>query len=92
SNLISDQDYPALSQYLTNSTTPSAVMDVLLAGLLNRPNSLKMPLLLDMARDDQNPKASDARDMLSLFLEEDYGNNWTQWQSKMDQWLKDNPD
>ena len=30
--------------------------------------------------------------MLELFLEEDYGANWGQWQAKMDQWLKDNPD
>ncbi len=60
--------------------------------VLNRPNSVKLPLLLDLARDPQHPKASEAKDILELFLEEDYGNDWTKWQAKLDQWLKDNPD
>src|SRR5208282_1629859 len=73
SNLTADVDYGPLGQYLTNSTMPEAVLDVLMADLLNRPNSLKLPLLLDVARQDQNPKASDARDILELYLDGNYG-------------------
>jgi hypothetical protein len=92
SNLTADEDYGSLGQYLTNSTLSEQVLDVLMADLLNRPNSLKLPLLLEVAREDQNPKAGDARDILELYLDGNYGNDWAQWQAKMDQWLKDNPD
>jgi hypothetical protein len=93
SNLTPDENYTGLGQYLTNSTVSEAVLDVLLADLLNRPNSVKLPMLYEVARQgDQNPKASDAKDILQLYLDEDYGDNWQQWQAKMEQWLKDNPD
>ena len=92
SNLISDEHYPSLGQYLTNATLPESVLDVLLADALNRPNKLKLPALVEVARDAANPKASEARDLLELYLEEDYGDDWTTWQKKVDQWLKDNPD
>jgi hypothetical protein len=91
-NLTSDEDFPALGKYLTNSTMPESVLDVLMSDLLNRPNSLKLPLLVDVARDSQNPKAGEAKDLLELYLEEDYGTDWNTWQAKVDQWLKDNPD
>jgi hypothetical protein len=92
SNLLPDQDYPALSQYLTNAATAEPVLEVLMGGLLNRPNGLKLPLLLDIAREPQNPKAKEAHELLALFLEADYGQDWAQWQAKIQQWLQDNPD
>ena len=92
SNLTPDENYAPLGQFLTNSALPEAVLDVFTEDVLNRPNSIKLPLLLDLARDPNHPKATEAKDILELFLEEDYGNNWTQWQAKLDQWLKDNPD
>jgi len=92
SNLVSDQDYGSLARFLTNSALPPPVLDVLVADALNRPNSVKLPVLLEVARDPQNPKAGEAKDVLQLFLEEDYGNDWAAWQAKLDQWLKDNPD
>jgi len=92
SNLLPDQDFASLTKYITNSSTPGPVLDVLMSGLLNRPNSIKLPTLLEVARTEQNPKANDARELLQLFLEENYGNDWAKWQDKLTQWLKDNPD
>ncbi len=92
SNLVSDQDYPSLGRFLTNSALPERVLDVLVADVLNRPNGVKLPALLAVARDPQNSKAGEAKDILQLFLEEDYGTDWNTWQAKVDQWLKDNPD
>src|SRR5437588_225317 len=37
SNLLPDENYAAVGQYLTNSATPEGVLDVLMGGLLNRP-------------------------------------------------------
>jgi len=92
SNLVSDQDYASLGKLLKDPKQPEGVLDVLIADLLNRPNGTKLPLLLDVARDPQHPKAVEAKDLLELYLEEDYGSNWDQWQAKTDKWLKDNPD
>jgi len=92
SNLLPDQDFASLTKYITNSSTPGPVLDVLMSGLLNRPNSIKLPTLLEVARMEQNPKANDARELLQLFLEENYGTDWARWQEKLTQWLKDNPD
>ena len=92
SNLVPDQDYRLLHASLTNAALPEEVLDVLLDDTLNRPNSLKLPALLEVARNPQNPKAAEAKDFLELFLEEDYGNDWDKWQASMEQWLKDNPD
>jgi hypothetical protein len=92
SNLVSDQDYAPLGKMLADSKEPEAVLDVLIADLLNRPNGTKLPLLLEVARNAQHPKAVEAKDLLELYLEEDYGQNWDKWQAKTEQWLKDNPD
>jgi hypothetical protein len=92
SNLLPDAEYAPLGKLLTEPKTPEAVLDVLMVDALNRPNSIKLPLLLEMARVPQHPKATEAKDLLELYLEEDYGTDWNKWQAKMQQWLKDNPD
>ena len=92
SNLLSDQDYAPLGKLLTDSKLPEEVLDVLIVDVLNRPNTLKLPLLFELARDAQHPKAAEAKDLLELYLEEDYGTDWNKWQAKMEQWLKENPD
>jgi hypothetical protein len=91
-NLLPNQDYSLLRSYLTNTSLPENVLDVLLGDVLNRPNSLKLPVLLDVARDAQHPKAAEARDFLLLFIEADYGSDWDKWQAGIEQWLKANPD
>ena len=92
SNLVADQDYGAMRAYLTNASLPEAVLEVLFGDALNRPNGLKLPALLDVARTPEHPEATEARDVLQLFLEEDYANDWDKWHAKMDEWLKANPD
>ena len=92
SNLIADEDYPKFGCYLTNSTVGADVLDVLMTDLLNRPNSTKLPMLLAVARDPNNPKSADAKDTLELYLGEGYGTNWDAWDEKINEWLKENPD
>ena len=94
SNLVADEDYAPLGKLFLDPTLPESVLDVLMADVLNRPNSVKLPTLLEVARNPQHPGAAEAKDLLELFLDpdEDYGNDWNKWQAKMDQWLKENPD
>jgi len=92
SNLLPDQEYAPLGKLLLDSKLPEAVLDMLIVDVLNRPNSLKLPLLLEIAQNPQHPKAGEAKDLLELYLEQDYGTDWNQWQAKLKQWMIDNPD
>ncbi len=92
SNLVADEDYASIAGFLTSTNLPESVLDVFLADSLNRPNAVKLPLLLEVAQSPQNPKAEEAKEILQLFLEEDYGTDWNTWKAKLDEWLKNNPD
>jgi len=92
SNLVEDSDYAPLGELLKNDNLSDGVLDELLADLLNRPNSLKLPLLLDLAQDPNNAKHYEAKDLLELYLGEDYGTNWSTWQTSMNTWMQQNPD
>jgi hypothetical protein len=91
-NLLADADYEPFGRYLTNATTSAEVQDVILADLLGRPNTIKLPWLLAVARTPNHAKAAEARELLQLYLEEDFADRWDEWQKKMDAWLKENPD
>jgi len=92
SNLLADEDFKLLTPTLTNAAMPEAVLDVLMTDVLNRPNGLKLTALLDVARVPNHPKAEEARDILEVYVDENFGENWAGWQSAIDKWLKENPD
>ena len=92
SNLLEDDRYPALAQTFTNAATPEAVLDVLMADVLNRNNTIKLNTLLDVARTTGHPKAEEAREVLEVFVDEYFGDDWAKWQAAILDWLKENPD
>lgn len=92
SNLVDDENYAPLADLMKNDKLPEGALDQLLSDALNRPNTLKLPLLVDVAQDPNHPKAAEAKDLLELYLGEDYGNDWNSWRQHMKDWLKDNPD
>ena len=92
SNLLPDAEYAPMGQLLMDPQLPEDVLDGLMADALNRPNSVKLPVLLEVARTPQHPKADDAKDTLGVFLDGDYGDDWAKWQAEMEKWLKENPD
>ena len=92
SNLLEDDRYAALAPTFTNPATPEAVLDVLMADVLNRNNTIKLNTLLDVARTANHPKAEEAREVLEVFVDENFGNDWAKWQAAIQSWLKENPD
>ncbi len=88
-NLVADENYAPLGQLLRNAKLPESVLDVLMGDALNRPNSVKLPLLVDIARNPQHPKADEAKDLVELYLDEEDPAKWPQ---KLQEWLKENPD
>src|SRR5882724_1401535 len=92
SNLVDDDNYSQLGDLLKNDKLPDGVLDELLADVLNRPNGLKLPLLLDVASDASHAKHDEAKDLLELYLGEDYGTDWNTWGQHMTNWMQQNPD
>jgi hypothetical protein len=90
-NMVSDDHYDGAAGLLTNASTPTAVSTVLMNDLLNRNNNLKLPMLLDVARDGDHPLKDQAREMLELLIQEDDGTNWDQWNTSVNTWLQNNP-
>jgi hypothetical protein len=91
-NLLADEDYQPFGMQLADTNTASAVQDVIFADLLNRPNNVKLPLLLEVAKTPDHPKATEAKEMLQLYLETDYRDNWDMWKDKINEWLLKNPE
>jgi hypothetical protein len=89
-NMVQDDHYDGAASLLTNAVTPAAVSTVLMNDLLNRNNTLKLPMLLAVARDDDHPLKDQAREMLELLIQEDNGTNWDQWSASIDTWLQNN--
>ncbi len=92
SNLVDDEEYGPLGDMLKNDKLPEGVLDELLADVLNRPNSLKLPTLLTVASDPNHAKHDEAKDLLELYLGEDYGSDWNSWGQHMTNWMQQNPD
>ena len=92
SNLLPDADYPELGKLMEDATLSEDVLDELIMDLLNRPNKIMLPELVKVAKNPQHAKASEAKDFLELYLEEDYGSDWNLWRVKVDEWLKANPE
>ncbi len=91
-NLVDDEHYAPLGQLLKDARLPTSVLDVIMNDALSRPDSMKLPLMLDIAQNPEHAKAADAKDVLETYLDNDYGNDWPQWQQKLKVWLKENPD
>jgi hypothetical protein len=90
-NMVQDDHYDGTAELLTNSATSPDVSEVLMNDLLNRNNSLKLPMLLALARNDNHPLKDQALDLLGLLTQEDNGTNWDQWGATIDTWLQNNP-
>ena len=90
-NMTEDDNYAPTGEMLMNSSTPADVSQVIMNDLLNRNNNLKLPTLLAIARNDDHPLKAQAKEMLELFIQDDKGTNWVEWESAVQTWLKDNP-
>lgn len=92
SNLTSDEDYGTLAKIFLKPGINPEVADVLMLDAYNRPNSLRLPVMLEIARTPGHPKSAEALDMMQRILEDDLGTDWRRWENKLADWLKQNPD
>jgi hypothetical protein len=89
---VADRDYAPLGNILTNTATGETIAEILLTDLLDRPDAVKLPLLLDLARNGDHLKAEDARDLLEVLLRVNLGSDWDAWAKKISEWLASHPE
>ncbi|MGZ4971791.1 MAG: hypothetical protein ACXWBP_03645 [Limisphaerales bacterium] len=89
-NMVQDNHYDGASNLLMNINTQTNVAEVLMNDLLNRNNTLKLKTLLQIVKMPDHPLHENAREMLELFVQEDHGTNYEEWEKAVGDWLKEN--
>jgi hypothetical protein len=89
-NLVDDKDFSKrAAKYLTNAAVPEAVSSIFMNDLYNRDEIMKLPLLLAVARNEKHALRDEAKDLLELYVEEDFGTNWVQWEEATKKYIKE---
>ena len=91
SRLLSDASFASFGSQLTNAATPAAVRRVVFADLLSRPNSVKLPWLIEVAKSPVDNQSGEALLILKSILREDYGTDWKAWRERAVIWMMENP-
>jgi hypothetical protein len=89
---VKNESFSFLKPLVVDPTMPEAVRDEFMVDLMNRPNSIKIPLFLEIARNPDHPDHESAFDTLEAFTGMKYGADWNGWEKGIEQWLKENPD
>ena len=82
-NLVADDKFEPLKDLLLTTETSREVKEVLFADMLNRPNELKWPIIFQIMQQKTHPFSQDARNMLSVVLGADYGDDWAKWEERV---------
>lgn len=91
SRLLSNASFASFGSQMTNAATPSAVRRIVFVELLTRPNSVKLPWLIEVARSSVDNQSGEALLMLKSILREDYGTDWNAWHNRITVWMMENP-
>lgn len=91
-NLLPDAAYLSFAVNLTNANASTEVRAIIYTDLLHRPNAIKLPWLLTVARSPGVSQAGEAAALLQATLREDHGANWNVWSERIRAWLQANPD
>jgi hypothetical protein len=91
SNLLEDRDYRHLLPSLLNPRMPEEVLSVLFTDLMNRGDAVKLRAFLDVAKIPDHPFREEALSDLQIYLDHDYGTDFTKWGAAVEQYLRDHP-
>jgi hypothetical protein len=86
-NLIADKDYLQLLPYIKNPRMEAGFQEIVVAESLNRPDEVKLPVLLNAARIPKHPMAETALSVLSVLLDANHGSDWTKWEESVNKAL-----
>jgi hypothetical protein len=88
SNLLPDKEYNRVRALVVNPNAAPELLDVLVTDLMNRDDGVKLPVLLDIAKIPNHPTREEATTDLQIFLDGDYGTDWTKWDAVLKAYLK----
>jgi hypothetical protein len=92
SRLLPHDYFGALGLQLTNAATAPTARRAIFADLLTRPNGVKLPWLLEVARTDVDGQSAEALLLLQSHFQSDHGQDWIAWQNRISTWVAQNPD
>ncbi len=80
-NLIADKDYLSVMPYVRNVQLDPGFQEVIVAESLNRPDAVKLPVLLAAAQTPKHPMAETAKTTLAFLLDANFGEDWGRWEA-----------
>lgn len=80
-NLIADKDYLSVMPYVRNVQLDPGFQEVIVAESLNRPDAVKLPVLLAAAQTPKHPMAETAKSTLAFLLDANFGEDWGKWET-----------
>lgn len=86
-----DESFKQVRRLILEPGWHPQVHSALMSGTLKRANSVKLPVLLDLARKQDHPLRDEAKQLLGHLLAVDHGENWVAWEKSMKAWVKANP-
>lgn len=86
---LPNTEYRHAQAAVSNPGTYGLALGVLFADLMERPDNLRLPTLVTIARNSAHPYAGPARDNLELLLGQDFGEDWVRWESAVREKLKE---
>jgi hypothetical protein len=76
---LPNDEYRHAQAFVTNPGTYGLALGVLFSDLMERPDNLRLPTLVTIARNSAHPYAAPARDNLELILGQNFGEDWPRW-------------
>jgi len=80
-NLTDDDNYQNAAAMLLNPATSEDVAEVIYSDVLNRPNNVKLPVMVSILRAPGHRLRAETISTLQIFLGEDLGDNPEAWNS-----------
>jgi len=79
-NFSTDASPEPLLEPLLNEKANATAQGVLLLGLLQRADKVRLPVLLKIASNPNHPRTGEALQYLQFLLEADHGLDWDRWE------------
>ena len=90
-DLVEDKDYAQIEPLLYDPKAPEEVLETLMDDLYGREEYVQLPAMLKIMQNPSHPLYQDAKENLTDYLEEDYGNDLAKWEAGVKNYLKENP-
>ena len=86
-NLTDDESYQNAAAMLLNPATAEDVAEVIYSDVLNRPNTVKLPVMASILRTPGHRLRDETLSTLQIFLGEDLGDNPEAWNAAVQNYL-----